>query len=197
MVFRFLASVIAFGICSSLLAQEKIMWSDSVKLKLNDFKSPQTEINPNLKYYTIYSGSSLDFGYQMISYQFMVTKNFNSTIKCYFTPSVASVAAPDTVMAEKLVSFEQYTFDLAELYARKFRKEAYDSKSMFSDFNFVQPIFERLRVEMDAEKTRVWKATIANDQMELLETENQLVREQIALFPDFCLECKIPKKKKS
>lgn len=196
MVFRYFAAGITLFVCLSLSAQDKILWSPDVTLQLSDFKSPQTEIDSKLNYYTIYSGVLMEFGFQMISYQFMVTKNFNSTIKCSYSPFIASLVAPDSAMAEKLLKFERYTFDLTELYARKFRKEAYESKSMFSDFNFVQPIFDRLRAELDTEKNRVWKATIAKDNLELLEVENNKVREEINLMTDFCMECKIQKKKK-
>jgi len=181
---------------STGFSQSIVEWTLGYELQLIDFQSPQTEINSELTAYSIYSGTNVDFSFQMSAYEFMFTKNFNSKVKTIFNKKAAVITAPDSISAYQLVNFGQYSFDLTELYTRKFRQKMYEQKGAFSDVNFFKPIFDQLQEEMNAESARVLKATNLGKEEELLEQEHQQVLIRIGELFDFCLECKPPKKKK-
>ncbi len=181
----------------SVFGQSMIEWSPESKLELTDFQSEQTEINETLTTYSIYSAANLDFSFQMSSYEFMFTKNFNSKAKTVFNRRAAVITAKDSTMAKQLVNFGQYSFDLTELYTRKFRKAMYENKGAFSDVNFFQSIFNDLQTELHAENSRVLKLTDLGRNENLLEREHNQVILAINELSDFCKECKPPKKKKA
>jgi hypothetical protein len=189
--------LILFLFFSSLAIGQSILeWSPGVQLTLQDFQSPQTEISKELSSYSIFTGTNMDFSFHMSTYEFMFTKNFNSEVKNTFNRSAAVVTAPDSAMALQMVQFGQYSFDLSELYCRKFRKELFEQKGAFSDPNFFQPIFSDLQIEMNNVHARVGKATDLGRNESLLKHEHEQVLAEIAVLSDFCRECKPPKKKK-
>ena len=178
------------------ISQSIVAWTPGYEIQLSDFQSPQTEISEKLSSATLYTGAYMDFGFHMTNAEFMFTKNFNSKVKTVFNKNAAVITAPDSLTARQLVNFGQYSFDLTELYARKFRKALYEQKSTFSDMSFFQSIFDELQEEMNAESTRVIKATDLGQEEDLLAEEHAKVLGQIEELPEFCSECKPPKKKK-
>jgi hypothetical protein len=138
----------------------------------------------------------MEFGFQMSGGALIFTKNFNSKAKTTFNRNAAVITAPDTAIAEQLVAFARYNFDLTELYTRKFRKEMYEKKGSFSDFNFFQPIFNELQEELNAESARVSKATDLGRNAVVLAQEHKRVLSEIESLSDFCFECKPRKKRK-
>jgi len=191
LLFLFSLFTLSTGLCQSI-----IHWAPETRLELTDFQSPQTEISAELGSYSIFSGAMMDFSFQMSSYEFMFSKNFNSKVKTTFNRNMAVITAPDSAVALQLVRFGQYSFDLTELYTRKFRQRMYEEKGAFSNPNFFQPIFTALQEEMNAENARVLKATNLGREEALLRYEHQQVIAQISALSDFCLECKPPRKKK-
>ena len=192
-------SILAVGfifLFSSAFSQSIIEWAPDVRLGLEDFQSSQTEINKELGSYSLYSGTNMDFLFQMSGYEFAFTKNFNSKVKTIFHRNSAVIIAPDSLIASELVNFAQYSFDLTELYSRKFRQRMYEEKGAFSNFGFFKPIFDEHQIEMNAESAKVMKATDIGRKSEMLEQEHQKVLQQIQELSDFCMECKPPKKKK-
>ncbi len=181
---------------NSALGQSVIEWSPNYQLHLNDFQSPQTEINSELNSYSIYSGANIDFSYSMSNIEFMFTKNFNNKAKTVFNRNTAVITAPDSSIVQQLLSFGQYNFDLTELYTRKFRQQMNEQKGVFSDASFFQPIFMKLQEELNAESARVFKITNLGKEKELLQLEHQKVLAQIQELSDYCYTCKPPKKKK-
>jgi hypothetical protein len=181
--------------CLAGFNQQIIEWTPEYNLSLTDFQSPQTEINQELTSYTIISGANVNFSFHMSSYEFILTKNFNSKVKSTFNRSAAVIVAPDTITAMQLVSVGQFNFDLSELYARKFRKQLYEQKGAFSNVSFFQPIFDNLQVEMKSETARVLKATDLGKDEKLLNGENEKVLQEIETLSDFCFDCKPVKKK--
>ncbi|WP_339608802.1 hypothetical protein [uncultured Roseivirga sp.] len=177
-------------------SQNVIEWSPEYKVTLTDFKSPETEINSQLSGYTLFPGTNIDFSFHMSSYAFMFKKNFNDKVSTTFNRDLAAIIAPDSTIANQLVEFGQYSFDLTELYSRKFRKEIYENKGAFSDISFYQPILKKLQQEMDAENSRMLKSTEFGKDLGLIKVEHQKVLLEIESYADFCKECKPPKKKK-
>ena len=182
--------------CQWLYSQTIIEWSPDYQLQLGDFQSVQTEINGDLSTYSIFSGTTMDFSFQMPTGVFMFTKNFNSKATTTFNRNTAVIIAPDSAIAMSLVKFGQYNFDLTELYTRKFRQKLYEEKGAFSDINFFLPIYQELQAELNAEIARVYKLTETGLNSTLLEIEHEKVLSQIDLLSDFCKSCKPSKKKR-
>ncbi|MEQ8927634.1 MAG: hypothetical protein RLO81_17590 [Fulvivirga sp.] len=182
---------------SHTFSQTKLEWGSEVVLSLNNFKSEQTEINNKLESNFIQTGAYMNFNYQMSNYEFMFTKNFNSKVSTDFIESMAVISAVDSATANYMVSFAQYNFDLTELYARKFRKELYESKGAFTSSDFFLPIFEKYQSELSTENARVSKLTELGRNKELLEYERKLVLSQIQSLNEFCKTCNPRKLKKN
>ncbi|MDF4204684.1 hypothetical protein PXD56_17065 [Maribacter sp. SA7] len=191
----FLVLIIAFS-SSFAIAQEPIVWNPDYELQLSDYQSPESEINPALTSYSIYSGSKIDFSFNMNSVSFMFTKNFNSKVKAIFQKNLAVLVAPDSLTANQLLQFGRYDFDLVELYSRKIRKKIYEEKGAFSDSSLFQPIFNELQKEMNTVSAQVFKATDFGKDAELLQKEHNKVIDEINTLSDFCMTCKPKKNRK-
>jgi len=190
---KFMLLLFVSGALTYAIGQEPIEWHPDYMLQLSDYQSPESEINSKLTSYTIYSGSKIDFSFNMNSVSFMFTKNFNSKIKAIFQKNLAVLVAPDSLTAQQLLQFGRYDFDLVELYARKIRKKIYEEKGTFTDAKFFQPIFNELQEEMNTVSAQVFKATDFGKDAALLQKEHDKVIDQINVLSDFCVSCK-PKK---
>lgn len=132
----------------------------------------------------------------MSNAEFMFTRNFNSKVNCVFNKEASSLVAPNDKIAEDLVAFARYEFDLSELYARKFRKKLYEEKSTFSGVNFVKPAFDEMQKEFNSRDTMAGKTTDLGRNREELSKLHREVLAEIELLSDFCKTCKPAKKKK-
>ncbi len=186
--------LIVFIFSAVLFGQEPMEWNPNYELQLSDYQSPQTEISPELTSYSIYSGSKIDFSFNMSSVAFMFTKNFNSKVKAIFHKNLAVLIAPDTLTANQLVRFGRYDFDLVELYSRKIRKKIYEEKGAFTDAKFLQPIFNEFQEEMNTVSAQVFKATDFGKDSVLLQQEHKKLLLQLKALSDFCASCKPDKK---
>jgi hypothetical protein len=175
---------------------QKISWNQEVKLAITNYKSASTEINDTLKMYSIGSGAYIDFSFAMTTYEFALTKNFNSKVKAVFDQSAAYIVAPSQKMADELLQFGQYQFDLNELYARKLRKSLYERKGILSGVEFFKPVYDSLLMEMNKEFSAVSKESTLGTKKEILQAAHQKVTAEITELFDFCFECTPPKKKK-
>ncbi len=191
----FLVLTIAFS-TSFAIAQEPIVWNPDYELQLSDYQSPESEINAALTSYSIYSGSKIDFSFNMNSVSFMFTKNFNDKVKAIFQRNLAVLVAPDSLTANQLLQFGRYDFDLVELYSRKIRKKIYEEKGAFSDASLFQPIFNELQQEMNTVSAQVFKATDFGKDAEMLQIEHNKVIDEINTLSDFCMTCKPKKNRK-
>ena len=186
-----------FLVCAlSVQAQDVIEWSPDYIVEIGDFQSPASEINESLTSYAFISGSQMNFAYRMSSGQFAFTKNFNQYVSAVFDRSAAVIAAPDRHTAHSMAALGQYCFDLAELYARKFRKRLYDEKGAFSSSDFFMPIHEELQREMSALQTQIMTKSDFGRKSEMLENERQKVLLEIEELAEYCKSCKPAKKKK-
>lgn len=170
-------------------------WKADYELQLSDYQSPETQISPEFTSYSIYSGSKIEFGFNMNSVSFMFKKNFNDKVKAVFQKKIAVLIAPDTLTAHQLIRFGRYDFDLVELYARKIRKEIFTEKGAFTDSNFFQIIFNDKQEEMNTVSAQVFKATNFGKDSVMLQKEHDKVREALKKLSDFCASCKPGKNK--
>jgi hypothetical protein len=97
--------------------------------------------------YSVLAACGIDFHFHMNGYQFMFTKNFNSKVTTTFTRSASYIQTPDSLISERLLNLSQAEFDLAELYARKFRKLLFESKNVLSNVNFYQELYAVIQKE--------------------------------------------------
>ncbi len=193
---RLLLTVLSLVFASSAFAQNKLLWSADYELTLSDFRSPATRIDSALNQIYLMPGTTTEFGFQMSTYEYMATRNFDDKVSASFTPATAAIKAPDAAAAQRLLDYERYQFDLAELCVRKMRRTMYDNKKVFSDFSLFEPIFQRYHHEMEVEAARVNEATNFGENAELLAEERSKVRAEIETMPDFCYACKPEKVKK-
>jgi hypothetical protein len=175
--------------------QNTIEWDGIYQLRLSDFQSPATQIG-GVTIYSLHSAASFDFSFAMTSGEFMFTKNFNPKVNCTFRRDAASLVAPDSTFANDLLGFARYEFDLAELYARKFRKSLYEEKDAFSNASFFQPIYDSVQREFAQRHTLAGKMTDVGRNKDKLQELHREVLNEIQQLPDFCKLCKPSKKKK-
>jgi hypothetical protein len=176
----------------SLHGQNVIEWDGKYRLELNDFQSPTTQIGEGHIIY-IHTPSSFGFAFQMNYFEFMFTRNFNSKVNNPFDKDAASIVAPDTSTALNLLEYARYTFDLSELYARKFRKKLFEEKKVFSDVNFYLPIYNEIHRKFTERHALAGKLTeLGQNREKLRELHDEVLRE-IEMLADFCKTCK-PKK---
>jgi hypothetical protein len=191
---------LAFFCCAFMFVitangQSTIEWSPNYELSLADFQNTASEIGAG-RIISLQSGSQVEFSFYMTNAEFMMTKNWNSKVKATFNKTAAYIIAPDDTTVGKLVSLSQFHFDLAELYARKFRKELYKNKKAFSNVSFIQPIYDRMIKEYSERGALVNKETDLGNRSELLKQRHDEVLAEIDQLNEFCKECKAVKKKR-
>ncbi len=188
--------IVVFLFASTAHAQNKIEWSPGVEIQFSDFQSSATEINGNLSAYSIRTGVQVTFAFAMSTYEFMFTKNFNKKVVTVFDKNSSYVSAPNQKIANQLVRFSRLEFDLAELSARKFRKRLYESKGIFSNTDFFQPLYDEINGAQSERHQSLAKSTDMGRNIEALAIARKKIREEIEGLSDYCKTCKPPKKRK-
>lgn len=190
----FVLTTLLILIARLCFSQDVIEWSEDSKIELSDFGSATTKIG-DTRMISFQDGSIIAFSFAMTRGEFMLTKNFNSKVRCEFRRKIASIVAPDSTAARSLLSLVRYNFDLSELYARKFRKELYENKGAFSNISFFQPIYDANQKEYSERQTRVATETEFGQKSERLAELHNEVMKEIHELADFCKTCKPAKKK--
>jgi hypothetical protein len=180
---------------NTISAQNQVDWDGNYQLQLSDFQSEGTQVG-GTSISSMQTASSLQFGFQMSNVEFMFTKNFNTKVNCAFQRNAALIVAPDPLIANKLVRFAQYQFNLSELYARKLRQKIYENKATFSDISFLKPLYESIEKDFITENGLASRETNLGQDEEKLSILNAKVLASIEELADFCKSCKPPKKKK-
>jgi hypothetical protein len=184
---------LAFTVSSH--SQQIIDWSPEYDLTFEDFLSRQTKIGYG-DTYQINSTASMGFSFQMTNYEWMFTKNFNSKVTNTFNKNAAVLVAPNLEIANNLLAFANYQFDLVELYARKFRKKLYENKGAFTNPSFLEPIYNEIQMELNERHAEAGEITNLGVKSEILKELHQEVLAEITALGDFCKDCKPPKAKK-
>ena len=177
-------------------SQDKMEWKDELKLSISDYQSTSTEIDEKLTIYSISSNATFEFNFSMSFAEFMFTKNFNKKVNTIFYRNSSSLAAPNKEIANQLVGFGKLEFDLAELSARKFRKRLFESKGVFSNTNFFQPLYKEVIAEHRVRHSELAKQTDLGRKVDKLELARKTIRKEIDELSNFCKTCKPPKRKR-
>ena len=172
-------------VSTQLSAQNKIDWDGIYKLQLSDFQSQASQIG-DVTIYSLASMSIIDFSFYMTNGEFMFTKNFNSKVNCSFKRDASSLVAGDTAIALQLLNFARYDFDLAELYARKFRKRLYEEKDAFSDAGFFRPVYDEIQKEYLERHTIAAKESDLGRNSEKLSVLHHMIWAEIEQLAEFC-----------
>jgi hypothetical protein len=178
-----------------VLGQNLIEWSEGVELKFEDFQSINTQVGET-DFNSLRSGVSVEFYFQMSNLEFMMTKNFNNKVNCFFQKDVAMIVAQNNDVVEDMVRFSNYEFDLAELYARKIRKKLFESKGAFSDASFFRPIYDLIIKEYYEKVNEAYKTTETGKNRALIDDLHKQTQLKINELKDFCKTCKPSKKQK-
>lgn len=192
---RNLSIITLLLLSTSLFAQNTIDWDGNYQLQLSDFQSPSTSIG-KMDHYSIQTGVSLDYEVSMTNAVFAFTKNFNDKVNNTFHKNAAVIIAPDSSYANNLLELARFDFDLAELYARKFRKKVFEEKKTFSDMSVLGNAFNEIFDDLTERRSEAFSATDVGQNSELLEELHQEVLKEIGELPDYCKTCKPEKKKK-
>ena len=179
----------------NIYSQNILEWSENQIIKLEDFQSNGTQIGQT-NVNNLISGVKVEFYYQMSNIEFMMTKNFNNKVSCEFDKDIALILAQDESMAENMVAFANFEFNLAELYARKIRQKLYEDKGTFSDTKFFKPIYDTLMKEYFEKINDASKKTEIGKNREILFSLLEEVKNEISMLSDFCKSCKPQKKKR-
>jgi hypothetical protein len=185
--FTLILSLIAFNTYS----QGRIEWKENYIITLNDFQAPSPAKQENGPT-NFYLAASLDFGYAMSNYEFMLTKNFNSRVSSFFIPTRSWMQQGGET--DRLLQFAQMQFDFVELYARKYRKRLYDSKNALSNYDFYQKANDEIQAEYAYAQVDMQNAAYESNEKAL--AYHQQIKKEIVELADFCKECKPVKVKK-
>ena len=177
-------------------SQNDIHWSADYQLQLSDFRSSATHIGTSTVY-TISTAAGFEFSFFMTNAEFLFTRHFNDKVNCVFNRNGSYIIANDTAVALGLLNFAQFQFDLAELYARKFRQRLYEEKSTFSGVGFLEHAYETIQVEYNERLGTVGRISDIGQKPEKLREYHLEVLAEIETLPDFCKTCKPPRKKKT
>lgn len=192
---KFLLALVLVTAALSVRSQNIIHWDGIYELNVSDFQATGSQIGSG-DIYSFSAGSSFSFAFHMTNGEFMFTKNFNSKVDCTFDRSLSVLIAPDSAIANNIVAFARYEFDLCELYARKLRQRLYDEKGAFSDVSFFRPIYDQTQREYAERRTTAATATELGANKEKLNSLRGEVKSETEALADFCKTCKPPKRKK-
>lgn len=167
LIYLFFVFFISSFFQSQVLKTDQLIWDQSRKLNVEDFHIKTDDALNPIKSTVIISWELMGFS--------VFNKNFNQNVVNKIIKS-ASIVNPDLPNVEQLIDYQQTTFDLAEIYARKMRKDLYVNKSkLWKGFDFASDIlnqhlneFHRVQLLMDrqtnsgtdSEKLKYWKDLI-------------------------------------
>jgi hypothetical protein len=179
-----LVSFISFG-------QVKTEWKEGYRLTVLDFETEPPVLGEG-QGQTYNLASSLDFGYYMNTYEFMLTKNFNKNVTVYFVPANSWLHQGEGT--QTLLKYAQTDFDMMELYARKYRQKLYEAKNAFSNPNFFAEVRDEITAEYSKRQVEMHNAVSESDAK--AEAFHAQILTEIAALAEFCKTCKPVKKKK-
>ena len=147
--------------------QDEKLWSNLSKLTIADYQITTDNLDNPVK-------SQISLSWQLMGFS-VLNKNFNQNVTNKFIRS-ASLINPDLPNVKELLYYQQINFDMAEVYARKMRKDLLINKSkLWKGFDFASKIlndnlheFYKVQLLMDrdtnggleAEKVKKWKDLI-------------------------------------
>ncbi len=175
----FLISIIFFNLSFSQELQDgQKRWSPDNKLSIDDFKIKISNENNDAVY------SQFMISHAIGGFDFM-KRNLNQKIENIFLGNASWIDTTKIASIKNQLEFQQMQFDLAEIQARKFRKQVLkDKRKIAKGFDIINQInneimaeFSEIRLELmqetesgrNKEKIATWKAKIITELKELNE----------------------------
>jgi hypothetical protein len=174
---RFKIFVLIFFACLNSKAQDNpdyILWHPENKLTTTDFGIKKSDSNSGSSFAQFY------LSYTITGFDFM-TKNFNKKVKNSIIKSASWIDTTQNI--ELSLKYQQTLFDIAEIYARRFRKELKaNRKQIAKGLDIVEEInsknssdFSKRRLQYDSEtnysknieKQHIWELQIDKELNEL------------------------------
>jgi len=155
--------------------QDTIYWSPDYKLNWNDFKA-----KPDLSSsFAAMSDCNINISYKYTPFKDSVSFNVSAS----FTKTKSWSKSKDNSI---LINHERGHFDIAELFARKFRKELRTYKfNMLTINNDIKVIFDRIWKEKTAFETLYDKETNHSTNIEKQTEWDKLIRTEINKLNEF------------
>ncbi len=186
-----LLSLLLFAPLLEMQGQTKFPWGPEVNIMLEDFKGevpPMVEDSVQQSYFA----SRLEYNIQYSP--LFNSRNINRYVHLHFTPEECWIEEGENT--EYLVAFANLNWDMAELYARKFRQKAFNTQFLFADPNTVSRLYDETLKEMSTREVQFEsQLRVADDPIALLAAELEKVNREIEELSDFCKMCK-PKRKR-
>jgi hypothetical protein len=167
--------------------QSKIEWSDTLKLKVEDFQA--TAPNTGTRQ-TVYANTSIEYKY--MNFELLFSSNFNKNVTCYFYRAASWFDKGKST--DKLLRYAQTVFDLHEWETRELRKKFRENKSEFLAGKSNE-IYEKLDKEFAEIQSKYSKETDFGSIEEKQVEWGNRIKNKLAELADYCKNC-IPVKKK-
>ncbi len=176
------------------VSQEKVSWTSDLTITEHSFKGAIPNLVDDLVQ-QYYFACTYDFSFHMMSMQFAFTKNFNQYVNAYYIPTHSWIESGE--LTSQLILMANLDFDLAELYARKFRKKLYEAKNVGSNIDFFCSLHNENNKEYTTEHAEIHSElrTVDNAE-EYLHQKILEINSKIEDLSEFCKTCKPKKKKK-
>ena len=128
-------------------------WSSDTKLLLDDFKIKTSSENNELIYSQFFISHSIS-GFDFLK------RNLNQKIENIFLGNASWIDTTKVFSIEKQIDFQQMQFDLAEIHARKFRKQVFINKGKISKgFDIINQIHNQIMAELSENRLQLVKET--------------------------------------
>ncbi|MFD1294983.1 hypothetical protein ACFQ5N_14155 [Lutibacter holmesii] len=167
--------------CQELLEGQK-RWSSENKLKKEDYKIKVNNINNDIIY------TQITISHKVSGFDFF-KKNFNKNVENIFLGNASWIDSTKIKNLNEQIEFQQLQFDLAEVEARKFRKEILKNrKQIAKGFNIINQISNDILAEFSEVRLQIMLETESGEnKQKIFEWKEKIAAELIELN-DFSYE---------
>lgn len=176
-------TICLLGLILTGFAQENpdyLLWSQTKKLSLADFgiKKSNAASSASFAQFTLdYSVNGFDF----------LTKNFNKKVKNSMIISASWIDTTANIDAS--IKYQQTLFDLAEIYARKFRKEIKENRKFIAKgVQFIEVINSRVSTEFSKRRLKYDEETKYGTDLTKQQLWEQQILKELHELADFQFE---------
>jgi len=157
-----------------------LQWSSTRKLTVNDFGIKKNNSSSG----SSFAQFSLDFSISGFDF---LTKNFNKKVRNSVIKSASWIDT--TANVDATIKYQQTLFDMAEIYARKFRKELKENrKQLAKGLQFVESVNSKVSTEFSKRRLKYDEETKSGTDFSQQQLwEDQILRE-LAELSDYQYE---------
>ncbi len=171
----FLATIhLSFG---QKLDNGQKQWSPDKKLKLDDFKIKTTRDGDGAVY------SQFLISHQVGKLNFL-KKNFNQNVETIYLGNASWIDTTKTYNIARQINFQQMQFDLAEVAARRFRKQLLENKGHLAEV-LVDQINNEIIAGFSKEREELIKATNSGQNESQVAAWKKRIAEELQALNDF------------